>query len=206
MAVSVQVTIDGTFQPWTVLEAGLFALAIPAIHYQKNTALLIVLIIATLNCETGCFIVLFYIVQQIKMQWPFMDRNGWVWSTVYGITWFALFAGLRLWLGPALIATSIGEAFTNNFEPYHLVSFGLRASLFFGAYWIMVIVGWKIAPEFIRRAWMVVPIYLTFILMFGVWREVRLLMPLYAILIPTGLGFLEKIGNINHPRMYSMSG
>ena len=199
MAVSVQVTIDGTFQPWTVLEAGLYALAILAIYYKKNTALLIVLIVATINRETGCFILLFYCAQQIRMRWPFMDRKAWAWSTVYGVTWFALFVGLRLWLGPAHNAASIAEAFANNIEPYHLVSFGLRASLFLGAYWIMVIAGWKTAPDFIRRAWMVAPIYLAFIMVFGVWREVRLLMPLYAILIPTGLGFLAKISYFNHP-------
>ena len=196
MSVSVQVTIDGTFQPWTVLEAGLYALALLAIYYQKKWILLVILVAATLNRETGCFIVLFFFVQQVRLRWPFMSRQNWIWTAVYAVAWTGIYGGLRLWLGNAQTSTSIAEAFANNISIFHLASFGMRAGLFLGVYWFFVYKGWATAPGFIRRAWLAVPVYLAFIFVFGVWREVRLLMPLYPILIPTGLGFLGKAGDL----------
>ena len=56
--------------------------------------------------------------------------------------------------------------------------------LFMGLGWVLVFLGLRRAPEFVYRMALLVPLYLPAVLVFGVWFEVRLLMPMYPVLLP----------------------
>jgi hypothetical protein len=64
-------------------------------------------------------------------------------------------------------------------------------SVFFGAFWLFVVVGVRKAPSFIRNAAIIVPFY--FAAMFPTnWYETRPLMTLYPIFVGLGLSYLYE--------------
>lgn len=70
---------------------------------------------------------------------------------------------------------------------------GLAAAnltMLFGVCWLFAVLGWSRAPSFIRRAAIIIPFYLATIAVFGIWWEVRLVMPLYPILFALALSYL----------------
>jgi hypothetical protein len=62
--------------------------------------------------------------------------------------------------------------------------------LFLGIFWLFIPLGFKAAPSFVRKMAWLIPAYLVVIMFYAIWFEVRLLMPLYPVLIPIGLAYL----------------
>jgi hypothetical protein len=193
MVVSFQVTFDGAFQPSTVLEAAMYTIALILIESKRNWALLIVLIIATLNRETSCFIVMFYAARWMVGRWPFFVRKDLIWIGAYSLVWLAIFIELRLWLGSVVSVLTVSDMLAENTTIAHIALTLGRAVLFMGAYWLVMYTGFGASSTLIKRAWIVVPIYLLAIGVFGIWREVRLLVPLYPILISTVIAQLRRM-------------
>ena len=69
-----------------------------------------------------------------------------------------------------------------------LAAFNITALL--GAFWIFALFGLPRAPAFVRRSALVIPAYLAVVAIWGIWWEVRLLMPLYPLLLPLALSYL----------------
>jgi hypothetical protein len=79
-----------------------------------------------------------------------------------------------------------------NTRADNLETFVLNGTMLFGVFWIFALFGWKSAPIFVRRTAMLVPIYVVPVIVWGVWHEVRLLLPLAPIVLTLGLSFLER--------------
>jgi hypothetical protein len=177
---------DGYFQPWSLLEIGLFTAGLIAIYRSQKLWLAVIIILATLNRETGVFLVIAYGVLHLKRTKPFMTRVDLVWTGVYGAIWGSLFVAIRLWLGPAP-QLSLVQIQKMNFELGALLIASVNGVFFLGAFWVFVWRGRKTEDPFIRATWRIVPIYLLPVVVFGVWAEIRLITPLYPILLSTGL-------------------
>ena len=182
---------DGYFQPWSKLEIGLVTLGLLCVYHRRHLGLLAVVMVATLNRETGVFIALAY---PLLAGWPPAGQNLRslvAWSGVYIAVAAGILLGLRWLIGPAP-SLAVAEIVDANFSLAGLAMAALNTALFLGAFWVAAVAGYRLAPEFVRRSWRIVPVYLLAIAIWGVWREVRLLTPLYPILIPSGLAYLRS--------------
>lgn len=183
---------DGYFQPWSLLEIGLFTAGLLAIYRSQRLWLAVIIGLATLNRETGVFLVVAYLVIHLNRAAPFLARTHLIWTGLYSAIWGSIFLGIRLWLGLAP-QLSLAQILQMNIESGALLMTGVNCVLFLGAFWVLVWQGHKVANPFIRTTWRIVPIYLLAILVFGVWSEVRLLTPLYPVLISTGMRVWDLI-------------
>ncbi len=183
---------DGYFQPWSILEIGLFTLGLMAIYKDKSALLAVIILISSLNRETGILLCLAYLLVHMSPRRPLLTGRYILWGLGYLAIWAVVFIGLRLWLGivPQL---SMAEIIQRNLSLSALVFAAVNLFLFLGALWILVYHGYKTSPDFIRKAWRVVPIYFVFFLVFGIWQEIRLLSTLYPILVATILSQWENV-------------
>ncbi len=186
---------DHYFQPWSLLEPALFTAGLACILRERRVALAALVALASLNRETGIFIAIAYL---IAARDPAGAREGRrsaagdraVFAAVLVAIWAAVFFGLRALLGRGAPAPSIPSVLAYNMAGAVLARAFIRGALLFGAFWIFAALGLRRAPRFVRRTAIIVPLYLVPVALWGGWHEVRLLMPLYAVIVPLGLSFL----------------
>jgi hypothetical protein len=104
--------------------------------------------------------------------------------------WAAAFWGLRYFLGSTSHILTTGELLARNTTRAGLFYTFVNGGLFLGGLWVFAFWGFTYAPYFIKRVTFIIPLYLLSVIIWGVWCEVRLLMPLYPVLVPLGLSFL----------------
>ncbi|MGH9139837.1 MAG: hypothetical protein ACRD2I_01700 [Vicinamibacterales bacterium] len=105
----------------------------------------------------------------------------------------AVFAGLRWRFGEGLHVT-LADVWAINTGREGFLAAVVNVALFLGgAGWILVLVGYGQAPQFVRRAMRFAPIYVAAVAIGGVWYEVRLLMLLYPVLVPCAMAALFPI-------------
>ncbi len=182
------------FQPWSLLEAGLFTVACLAIHRERYWLLAGLVALAALNRETAVFIPLaFMLVIDMKTLLEARGSSCWKPIVLFGglfLIWAVVFWGTRHYLGSAAPVETIEQLLTWNTTEDSLFLTFANGSRFLGGFWVFALFGLKYAPRFIRRLALIIPLYLIAILVWGVWYEVRLIMPLYPVLVPLGLSFL----------------
>lgn len=185
---------DHYFQPWSLLEAGFFSAALLAIHRQRYWLLVSLVALASLNRETALFIPLaFLLTIDMKGLLNTRNKNELKPILLFGslfLIWTAVFLGLRYFLGSASHIETIEGLLARNISKGSLFYTFLNGSLFLGGLWVFAFFGFRYAPYFIKRVALIIPLYLLTVMVWGVWREVRLLMPLYPVLVPLGLSFL----------------
>lgn len=176
----------GFFQPWSILEIGLFTGSLIFMYRGQFIHLLIITAVATLNRETAFFIPLLFFLINMKWTKPFITRKKLFQSAVLFGVWLGIILLLR-----GIIDTPAGYSLMRlirmNLEPIAIIRSLINLSLFLGGFWLLLSPGYKQAPDFVRITWRVVPFYLLMYLIFGLWYEVRLLTLLYPILVTTGL-------------------
>ncbi len=187
---------DHYFQPWSPLEVVLFTAGLWLASRRRHAWLALVVVAAALNRETALFLVVALLLADLDVLGPWRERPPAAWrgpvlrGALHLGLWLAVFAGLRVALGPAPPAHTLGEIWAINTTAAR----GLRALatgvLFLGAFWAFAALGWRTAPRFAKNAALVVPAYLVAMGLFGEWHETRLLMTLYPFLLPLVLGFL----------------
>jgi hypothetical protein len=185
---------DHYFQPWSLAEAALFCAGLLAIQRRRPALLFAVVALASLNRETAIFLPLAFLltVEAGDLRRADGARN-WKPLLLFAgllLTWATIYGGLRLWRGEATHIETIEGLWARNTERQNLIYALENAGLFLGGFWIFAALGLPRAPTFLKRVAWIIPVYLATILVWGVWYEVRLLMPLYAILLPLGLFFL----------------
>ena len=185
---------DHYFQPWSLLEAGLFTAALLAIHRQRYWLLVSLVILASLNRETAIFIPMTFLLA-IDTRTILHTRSAREWKPVllFGallLIWTAVFFGLRYILGSVSLLGAVGGLLAHNTTRGSLFYTFVNAGLLLGGFWVFTLMGLKYAPTYIKRIVLVIPFYLITVMIWGVWYEVRLLMPLYAVLVALGLSFL----------------
>lgn len=185
---------DHYFQPWSLLEAGLFSAAFLAIHKRRYWLLAALVAVASLNRETAVFIPLaFFLTIDMKgflKRRTDTERKPVVLFGGLLLIWAAVYWGLRYCLGGAAHIATLGGILAQNTTEGSVLHALVNGSLFLGGLWAFAVLGLRYAPGFLKRVAWIVPIYLIAVIAWGMWREVRLLMPLYPVLVPLGLSFL----------------
>jgi hypothetical protein len=189
---------DHYFQPWSILEAGLFAAGLLCIRDRRYRLLALVVALASLNRETALFIPLAFIfaVAGTKGEEGASGPAGLKAALLFGgyvATWAVVFFGLRMFIGGAPRAVTVEELLARNTISPAIFRTAVHLALIFGAFWVFAVAGFRRAPEFVKRTALLAPLYLAVVAVWGIWYEVRLLMPLYAIVIPLGLSFLYRV-------------
>jgi hypothetical protein len=188
---------DHFFQPWSLIEVGLFSAALLAIHRKRNWLLASLGALASLNRETAIFMPLAFLLTNLDMTSLMRARIKIAGKPIllaggFFLIWAVVFFGLRYFQGTASHIHTIEELVARNTTRGSLFKTSVNGSLFLGGFWVFAVLGFRYAPCAIRRVALIVPLYLMTVILWGVWYEVRLLMPLYPILVPLGLSFTYR--------------
>jgi hypothetical protein len=183
---------DYFYQPWSLLEVPLFTLFLWTMYKKRMVFGLLIVIIASLNRETGIFLPLAFIVSQFT--YYRLSGDGYRklrYSALYLISSILIIGGLRLILGPSEHVRTIKEMWDLNTESLSVIAITvINIIAFQGALCYFAVRGSRAAPEYVRKSFRVIPLYLAAIAVFGIWKEVRLLMMLYPILLPAALSYI----------------
>jgi hypothetical protein len=170
------------YAPWSLLEPSFMTGGLLLIRRNAHAALLALTVVATLNRETGVLLPLAAIVHGLHE--PRMSREL---PRPVGILALAVIMviGLRMMLGPASESTPLQSIWQINSSREGLLSAVGNVLLFAGVFgWPCAMLGVRRLPEFVRRQLWTAALYLPLYLVWGIWYEVRLLMPLYPVLVP----------------------
>lgn len=180
---------DHYYQPWSVAEAALVALAFLLLRRNLLNFLPLVCLVATLNRDTGLLIpisVFLYLMATSKQQ----IRSHAIPIALSLFSSLILFAALRVSVGPADMVNSLEQILQLNTSPRGLFYFALNICLL-----ALPIIIASFSQEFRRsmRPWMVAfsPQFVL-IVIFGIWAEVRLLVPYLVFLIPQLLALVDR--------------
>jgi hypothetical protein len=186
-----------TYQPWSIVEVTFFALGFVSAYRGWRGRLVAMVILASLNRETGVFLPLALLLASLDLHQPL--NVAWVRASArraevrfaFGLLLLstAIFAALRLLRGSAAAVDALGDVIARNLLPDNLVAAAMVLTLFLGLAWYYALRGLSCAPEFIRRVARVVPFYLAAFALWGWWREVRILTTLYTIAVPLVLAY-----------------
>ena len=166
-------------QPWSLLEPTLLTLGLMCAYRGFAGAIVPLAILASLNRETGVLVPLAYLFAAGR------DARAWRAGGAAVAVSIAIFVGLRYALGPATPYVTLAQIWdTNSSREGTLAAVGNIALFLGGTGWILAAIGFRSAPAFTRRAALVSLLYLPVIAVWGVWYEVRLLMPLYPLFLP----------------------
>jgi hypothetical protein len=170
------------YGPHSFLEPTFFALSLLCIVRERRLWLALLVAVAALNRETGIFLVVFYAVAR-----P-LNKQRLMTTLAYAGIWLAVFVGVRLYAGDASRYWTIAKVFNSNLSQPWLAAFNIAA--LFGVFWWFAAAGVRRAPPFVQRVASVIPAYVAVIAVWGIWREVRLLLPLVPLMLPLALSFL----------------
>jgi len=184
---------DHYFQPWSLLEVALFTISLKLIFVNKFYSLVSIVILATLNRETGLFIPISFFLVNFNFSLTKANFKIVTKSFILLITWLIIYAILRIVMGNTPHIHTLSYFLETNLIFSRLIITVNNVILFFGVFWILLILGFKFLPLNLRRMYMFIPIFLLFYLVFTLWTEVRLLMTLYPIVITTGLIYIENL-------------
>lgn len=190
------------FQPWSYLEAALLLLTLVAAQSRRKALWgAVCVLLASLNRESGIFAALaFFFVtfdfgrlftglrqRALKIDWKGLLTAGGL-----GLIWLAVFWGLRAWWGSTPQIHSLAYLWQYNTQPHALLKAGIHWLAFIGSVTFLAFCGLRAAPGVFRRLIWLLPFYLFTILAWGIWSEVRLLLPVFVILLPSALSFVQR--------------
>jgi hypothetical protein len=170
------------YGPYSFLEPTFIALSLLCTLRDRRLWLALLVAVAALNRETGIFVVLLYAVAR-----P-LTRERFFATLVYGAIWLTVFLGLRLYAGDDGRYWTLDKVFSSNLSQPGLTVFNVAA--LFGVFWWFAAAGYRHAPPFVRRVATVIPVYLAVVAVWGIWWEVRLLLPVIPLMLPLALSFL----------------
>ncbi len=186
---------DHYFQPWSILEAVIFSLALIVIYRNRRGLLYPLIVLASLNRETALFIPLAFVAANstpgaVTGKDGGLNGKDLIFAAGLLSVWLALFLAVRSSTGNTTHIYSLGELWAKNTSARSILKAVVNNAAFLGAFWIFAFNGFRKAPLFVRRVGLLLPVYLILILVFGVWYEVRLWMPFYPVFIAAALSFL----------------
>jgi hypothetical protein len=188
---------DHYYQPWSLIESWFFCVAFLVVRKGKYVSLIPLTLAASLNRMSGLFIPLIYLAPAMNLL-PRPEAGYELDLKTFGR--FILLAAmgsvslvaLRAFLGWGENIHSVSYLWdlnrSFNYWPYALINI----ILFAGGWWIFFAAGIRRADRFTLNILPVAFLYLIPVAVFGIWKEVRLLMPLYPVLISTGLFYLRE--------------
>ncbi len=170
------------YMPWSVAEGAFATWGLLFALSNRWGALALMTVLAALNRETGLFVALYAaaaLPRAGEAERPSPLAARWLPLAL----WAATYGALRLALGAAPRTISIRDILALNLGLASLVWALVLLALFAGPMWMLAPTGWKRAPAQLRRAAAVLPLVAALYLVFGIWREVRILLPALPVLI-----------------------
>lgn len=162
------------FSPSSLLEPIAIAIGLILIAKDRRWLLAVLIAIASLNSEAAWLLPVLYLLTRAPSLRTAITTAG------YAAIAAAAFIGLRLWLGTA---PSVDE-------PSNSLTTVINLTLFLGPVWLLAIAGLNVGPSFVRRSALAIPLYLVAVLAFGPSWDLRLMTPLYPLVLPLALSAL----------------
>jgi len=143
-----------------------------------------IIVLATLNRETAVLLPLAFMALHAPR-----GRSSWYRrrAALFLAMWGGVFVGLRLWLGAAPDTLTVAETWQMNTGGGWYSIVAMLKNAFFVPVWILAAVHARLAPAPLQRLALVGLPYLALCLVFGLWHEVRLLLPLLVLWLPIAL-------------------
>tara|TARA_A100001011_G_scaffold240255_1_gene248244 strand:+ start:5496 stop:6497 length:1002 start_codon:yes stop_codon:yes gene_type:complete len=185
------------FQPWSIVESSFFILAFILVYNKRFYWLIPLTIFSSLNRVTGIFIPIIFLITQLdfksllKLSFGSFDNKILMKTSFLFLISFLTIILVRYLRGNVSHVYTIFEIFKLNIEIQNIIIAFVFNILFAGIWWLLAFKGLKIMDEFHLRLSVVFIIYLIPLLIFGIWKEVRLLMPFYPLVISLGLFYLS---------------
>lgn len=146
-----------------------------------------VLILATLNRNSSIVLVVLYGLVMIR---TWHDWRHWLICGGYGLLWAAVYGYLLLTRHPTWICCSpaivSGMNLSGNFFTFTVPNNAALLPLF-----VLCLAGWKLNPFLKRTSWAAL-VYIPPLIVAALWWEIRLWLPLLAVMLPMALLYLEK--------------
>ena len=188
---------DHYFHPWSFWEGAFFAAGLLLLHQERYWLFSVIGIVGVFNRDTSLFLLLaflFYTLPERLTRRSLADllhERAFRFALGNLIVWTAGFFLLRLSIGYKPAVFSVETAWKGNSEhwPYALI----LNLLLFGPMWVWVVRGIPISPLLIRRAAMIIPLYIGLLLVIGYWWEIRYWISLIPILVPGLIAAISKI-------------
>lgn len=200
IALLMQIALDDHyFQPWSLIDAFFFTLSFILIKQKNFPWLFLINLLANLNRETGIFIPIAFATSSLYLTnknhfLPRITKENFVkFSLLFGSAIIVYFS-IRLSIGVGeLTAADLGaRVLLKNIELFSIFKTSLHLLLLSPILIIYPIKGFSSAPQIVKKISLFIPFYLISYLIFGVWYEIRILIPLCPILIVFGLSFFFK--------------
>ncbi len=186
---------DHFYQPWSVAEGTFVALAFWLVLREKLSAIPLVVILATLNRDTGVLIPLSVALFIWFSKKP-IPRHAVFWLLCAQVTSLAVFVFLRLALGSNDVVNTLDQILLMNLSTTGLAYLAINLALMLGPMLLLIL---SPVARASLRPWLLSfsPQFLL-ILLFGVWLEVRLFIP-YLFFAPLALAtYLSIQDRSNH--------
>ncbi|MFH1564099.1 MAG: hypothetical protein ABIF11_11905 [Nitrospirota bacterium] len=180
----------------------IWTLGFIVIRDNKGNWLYPLLIIGVFNYEGIVFLTLVYFFYHFR-EMPFkkLILRTVSYLLVFGLIMFAL--RLRYGVLPNFMDNKVHligypmyqfnlTMYSNLFKYLSWTTPGLFIFLLFGFFWILAFVDMNKKPKFLTKGIWIIPFYLIFHLFFASFAETRVFLPLFLLLIPSGLFSLFK--------------
>ncbi len=171
------------FAPHSILEPTLIAVALMFIVRRRRAWLAVLVAVAALNSEAALLIPLIFLAGAGVTKRTVAAAAG------YTALALAAMLAVRLWSGGTWVSTPFAETWRMNVA--QLPTVAINVMLFLGGVWLLALFGFPRAPAFLRRVAIGVPVCIAAVAVWGFWWDVRLLMPLYPMVVPLALGAMK---------------
>lgn len=171
------------YQPSSCFTLMIFIMSMRLFYQQRWNWFISLLILETFNRFDTTFVLLCIYVLICDRQQP---RNWLPYLLIYGSIWVIITGGLRWYFGEREYVHTVWFHITYNLK----TEGSLLLFVLYGPLWYWAFKGWKSAPPFLKRASIIVPVYLIIYFLAAKVNEVRLFLPLATLIIPLALGYV----------------
>lgn len=162
------------FSPSSLLDPTAIAVGLTLMVNDRRWLLALLIAIASLNSEAALLLPLLYVLTRPPSRETAITASG------YGAIGVVVFVALRALLGAAPSAS----------EPPNPETTAINLALFLGPVWLLAIFGMRRAPAFVRQSAIAIPVYLIAVAAIGPSWDLRLMTPLYPLVLPLALSAL----------------
>jgi len=165
---------SSVFSPWSLLEPIAVTAALMLMVKDRRWLLALLIAIASLNSEAALLLPAIYLLTRPASRETLLTGLGY--AAISGL----VLIGLRALLGAAPLVA----------EAPNLQTAAINLVLYLGPVWLLAAFGTSLAPVFVRRAALAIPLYLVAVITIGPSWDLRLMTPLYPLVLPLALSAL----------------